>query len=159
MKNFGFASISLLFAFFLFVELPTGSLTTIEAPGEDYNIANGSNLQNNIAPLRITQTGNFPSSGGRSILIDANQIEQSKEDAGLYINGVSQSPLILNSGGGNVSIGSNPVPRSKLHITGGDVYIDDLTSGVIMKSSDGQCWRFTPDNTGNLVSTPIICPY
>ncbi len=50
------------------------------------------------------------------------------------------------------------MPGSKLQITGGDVFIEDIGSGVIMKSPDGQCWRFTPDNTGQLVSTSIVCP-
>lgn len=156
-----------LFLSIVIIQVSISSLTSqvtddnyvlIETPGEDFNIATGNNFQNLVAPLRITQTGNFPSSDGRSILIDANQIEQAKETAGLYINDTSSSTLILNRGGGNVSIGDNIFPKSKLHITDGDVYIDDVTKGVIMKSPNGSCWRITPDDNGVLLSTAITCP-
>jgi hypothetical protein len=50
------------------------------------------------------------------------------------------------------------LPGSKLQVTGGDIFIEDIGSGVIMKSPDGQCWRYTPDNTGQLVPTAINCP-
>jgi hypothetical protein len=40
----------------------------------------------------------------------------------------------------------------------GDVYIENMDKGIIMKSANGQCWRYTPDNTGQLVSTNVTCP-
>lgn len=49
-------------------------------------------------------------------------------------------------------------PKSKLHVYGGDVNIDQIGSGIILKSPNGQCWRITIDNTGNLVRTSITCP-
>jgi hypothetical protein len=136
---------------------PTGKLM-IQTEGENYNINTDSNFQNKIAPLIITQTGNGVSSDGRSIMIDANQIEQAKEDAGLYINNNSSSTLILNRGGGNVGIGDNIYPKSKLHVTDGDVYIDNSNRGVIMKSPDGQCWRMTVNNSGQPEFNSITCP-
>jgi hypothetical protein len=30
----------------------------------------------------------------------------------------------------------------------GDIYMKDISSGVIMKSPDGQCWRMTVTNAG-----------
>jgi len=50
------------------------------------------------------------------------------------------------------------VPKSRLHVFLGDVNIDQIGSGIIMKSPNGQCWRVTIDNTGNLVRTAITCP-
>ena len=58
---------------------------------------------------------------------------------------------------GDLGIGTSE-PHTKLEITDGDVYINDITKGIIMKSPDGQCWRVTVDNSGNLVSSSTTCP-
>lgn len=46
----------------------------------------------------------------------------------------------------------------QLKVTKSDVYIENIGSGVVMKSPNGSCWRVTIDNSGNFVSTPIGCP-
>ncbi|MFM2266960.1 MAG: hypothetical protein RL757_401 [Bacteroidota bacterium] len=58
---------------------------------------------------------------------------------------------------GNVGIGTTD-PRAKLEVTEGDVYVNDATKGIILKSPNGSCWRVTIDNTGNFVRTAITCP-
>jgi hypothetical protein len=58
---------------------------------------------------------------------------------------------------GNAGFGID-VPKSKVQVSNGDVYIDNATNGVIMKSPDGNCWRMTVDNTGTPVFTAITCP-
>lgn len=41
----------------------------------------------------------------------------------------------------------------------GDVYIENIEKGIIMKSPDGRCWRGTLDNSGNLNFTVLeVCP-
>lgn len=49
-----------------------------------------------------------------------------------------------------------------MEITNGDLYISDLNTtgnqGVVTKSPNGQCWKITVDNSGNLVTTAITCP-
>jgi len=49
-----------------------------------------------------------------------------------------------------------------VEVTNGEVYISDMTNsgnkGVITKSPNGNCWRITVDNSGNLVTTAITCP-
>jgi hypothetical protein len=58
---------------------------------------------------------------------------------------------------GNIGIG-NINPNSRLSVNGGDVYVESVNSGIILKSPNGNCWRVTVDNSGNFVSTPITCP-
>jgi hypothetical protein len=63
--------------------------------------------------------------------------------------------LYYNSG--NVGIGT-ATPQTPLQVSSGDVYIENIGSGVIMKSPNGNCWRMTVDNSGNPVFTVITCP-
>ncbi len=58
---------------------------------------------------------------------------------------------------GNVGINTND-PRAKVEIADGDIFISDIYRGIIMKSPDGNCWRGTLDNTGNLIFSLIDCP-
>ncbi|MCO5262416.1 MAG: T9SS type A sorting domain-containing protein [Lentimicrobium sp.] len=53
------------------------------------------------------------------------------------------------SGTGKVGIGTtNPVAR--LQIADGDIFIQDIDHGIIMKSPDGNCWKGTITNSGQL---------
>ncbi len=71
-------------------------------------------------------------------------------------------PLVVNNANNNIGIGNPdgyPKPaRSTLHVFSGDVNIENIGNGIIMKSPDGQCWRVTVSNTGAFVSTVITCP-
>ena len=48
--------------------------------------------------------------------------------------------------------------NGNIEVKAGDVYIENIGSGVIMKSPDGNCWRMTVDNAGSPVFTSITCP-
>ncbi|PLX20066.1 MAG: hypothetical protein C0599_09820 [Salinivirgaceae bacterium] len=58
---------------------------------------------------------------------------------------------------GNIGIGTTN-PKAKLQVTNGDIFISDISKGIIMKSPDGNCWRGVLDNTGNLTFSTIDCP-
>lgn len=58
---------------------------------------------------------------------------------------------------GNIGIGTSN-PHSKLHLSEGDLYIEQINSGIIMKSPDGQCWKITVNNDGSLSTQNISCP-
>jgi hypothetical protein len=58
---------------------------------------------------------------------------------------------------GNVGIGAS-TPKAKVHVQSGDIYIEEATSGIIMKSPNGSCWRVTVANGGTFASTSITCP-
>lgn len=56
-----------------------------------------------------------------------------------------------------IGVSNGQTPKSRLHVFSGDINIDQIGSGIIMKSPDGNCWRITVSNTGTLVSTQIPC--
>lgn len=72
-------------------------------------------------------------------------------------NEVNKSERMRLSGDGNLGIGTN-APAAKLHIKSGDIYIEDIDRGIIMKSPSGQCWRGTLNDNGSLIFNPIDCP-
>lgn len=50
---------------------------------------------------------------------------------------------------GNVGIGSSD-PVAKFQVKDGDIFIEDIDRGIIMKSPDGNCWRGVLNNMGQL---------
>lgn len=59
---------------------------------------------------------------------------------------------------GSTSAFNSRTAKSRLHVFGGDVNVDQIGSGIILKSPNGNCWRVTIDDAGNLVRTAISCP-
>ena len=57
----------------------------------------------------------------------------------------------------NIGIGLD-TPKTKLHLSGGNIFIDGDGRGIIMKSPDGSCWLLRIDNSGNLTAAQIDCP-
>jgi len=59
---------------------------------------------------------------------------------------------------GNLGIGTDE-PAAKIHVKSGDIYIEDIDHGIIMKSPDGTCWRGTLNNQGQLIFQALNeCP-
>jgi hypothetical protein len=57
---------------------------------------------------------------------------------------------------GKIGIGTSN-PTARLQVKDGDIYIEDMARGIIMKSPDGQCWRGKLDNSGTLHFEQIDC--
>jgi len=63
---------------------------------------------------------------------------------------VSESEPAVNFNGiGKVGIGTTD-PKARLQVADGDIFIQDINKGIIMKSPDGSCWRGTMNNNGLL---------
>jgi len=57
---------------------------------------------------------------------------------------------------GNIGVGAED-PIAKLQVKNGDIYIEDIDRGIVMKSPDGNCWRGTMDNSGSLNFVQVNC--
>ncbi len=49
-------------------------------------------------------------------------------------------------------------PKTKLQIVDGDVYVENIHRGIIMRSRSGSCFRVQPNEKGELISKAISCP-
>lgn len=59
---------------------------------------------------------------------------------------------------GFLGIGGVVRPKARVHVADGDVYIEDIQHGIIMKSPNGKCWKITIDDSGNFVKNQVDCP-
>jgi uncharacterized protein len=57
----------------------------------------------------------------------------------------------------NVGVGTDN-PKAKLQVKNGDVSLETVGTGVILKSPNGNCWRITVSNTGVISSVSVPCP-
>jgi hypothetical protein len=102
--------------------------------------------------LQVAGSGNTAVPPGAFALYNATPI--SDNDRFVFVtNGSDNSYLGIGSYTNRAT-----APRSRLHVFAGDVNIDQIGSGIIMKSPNGQCWRVTIDNSGNFIRTAIVCP-
>jgi hypothetical protein len=58
---------------------------------------------------------------------------------------------------GNLGIGT-ATPGSKLHVKEGDIYLEKIYAGIILKAPNGNCYRITVSNTGQLSTVRVDCP-
>ena len=57
-------------------------------------------------------------------------------------------------GGANIGVGT-PTPGSKLTVANGDVEVEDISSGVILKSPNGTRYRITVADNGTLTTVAV----
>jgi hypothetical protein len=104
-------------------------------------------------------------SSGKGLIIRASPISTSQDLQGsirFYTGWNANSTFSSNERlridfNGNVGVGTD-APKAKLEVKNGDVYVNDSTKGIILKSPNGNCWRVTVDDSGNFVRTQITCP-
>lgn len=118
------------------------SLTTISHHSETYDFDGD----------KFTDFGQVNSSGAGLILRASGNTGVIK-----FINGTASTERMMLSSEGNLGIGTTN-PASRLQITDGDVFIENINNGVIMKSPNGNCWRLTINNDGTTKTTAITCP-
>lgn len=87
----------------------------------------------------------------RLILGDTNHFIRAENNSGMLFN--STNNFIFN--GMNMGIGVEE-PQAKMHIDG-DLLFESNLNGIIMKSEDGNCWKGTISNNGELEFTQVDC--
>ena len=94
--------------------------------------------------------------GGKDYSINSLGGDAGEGQGKFVIAGPSGGVLLIDSLG-NTGIGT-VYPAAKLQVSKGDIFIDQINSGVIMKSPDGSSWRMTVENTGSPKFTKINDP-
>jgi len=79
-------------------------------------------------------------------------IGTSDENSLSLVTNNSQTRVFVSHETGNVGIGTIE-PSAKFQVTDGDIFIEDINRGIIMKSPDGNCWRGTLNNQGQMEFT------
>lgn len=116
----------------------------------DQSVAIGRFVETSEWALRSMVIGNCTSA---SPLV--NNISNS-----IMIGSGSNKPTIFISeaenlnGVGKVGIGTTE-PVARLQVAGGDIFIENINRGIIMKSPDGNCWRGTLNNEGQLTFSQL----
>lgn len=91
-----------------------------------------------------------------------NNRETLPRNFGLFNNNLLRNALVVDGNTNRIGFGLptvvTPNIRSTIHVFTGDVNIEEIGSGIIMRSPNGNCWRITIDNAGNLIRTAIVCP-
>jgi hypothetical protein len=95
--------------------------------------------------------------GGLSYQITSTGGDAREGSGKFLIRGNGYRALLVLDSVGYFGIGTK-APSARLQVADGDVYIDNINNGIIMKSPNGQCWRGKLDNSGNLGFKQIECP-
>ena len=61
------------------------------------------------------------------------------------------------SADGKIGI-ATPAPLEQLHLQTGNIYLQEVGSGIILKSPNGSCFRLSVSDTGTAVFSNLTCP-
>jgi hypothetical protein len=88
-----------------------------------------------------------------------NNQEVKPRNFGILNTKLARWAMVVDGTNNNVGFGAPdihaPLPKSTIHVFTGDVNIEQIGSGIILKSPNGQRWRITIDDEGNLIRTPV----
>ncbi len=116
----------------------------------------GKSTHDDSPGLVITATPNSDIVNSNAILLRGGEFNSLINSDVLRVQNYLEDLMTVKSDG-NVGIGTT-TPKSKLHVTNGDIYLEDASKGVIMTSPNGNCWRMTVGNDGNPSFSAIDCP-
>jgi len=102
------------------------------------------------ASLYIQSTGDFYSS---IWLGDKQHSIRTKPNENFVFSTAGNAFVFEN---GNVGLGTEE-PVARLQVNNGDIFIEDIDRGIVMKSPDGNCWRGKLDNSGSLQFVQVNC--
>ena len=132
--------------------------------GSSNNFTRFSYTPSNYTVTPDSDSGQMWASGTGGLILRASPKNNTDPDlggirflTGWFPNSTGSLERMKIESNGNVGIGTS-TPKAKVEVANGDVYLTDPTKGIILKSPNGNCWRVTVDNTGNLVRTQITCP-
>jgi hypothetical protein len=114
-----------------------------------FNVINNTGEYNTLVGFRsniIAQLSNATAVGAHARVTQSNSLVLGS------ISGVNGAAFSTNVGIGTTA------PRTKLHLTGGKIYVEADGQGVILKSPGGLCFELTVTDAGALVTAAAVCP-
>ncbi len=78
--------------------------------------------------------------------------------------GASRGDIVFSTGGvSDLGVPAPAIERMRIRnggtiVSKRDVYIDDNSRGVILRSPNNSCWKLVVDNSGTLTTTSVTCP-
>lgn len=90
---------------------------------------------------------------------DSNIVPSSSATYSLGVSGNVWTSVnnVIYFSGSNVGVGISS-PHARFQVDGGDVYVDTIGNGIMMRDSSGVCWRITPTTGGGLSEASTTCP-
>jgi hypothetical protein len=101
--------------------------------------------------------GDMQGVAGYNAAIKAPEVSTSRELAFFTQYQPNYAERMRIDGIGNVGIATTD-PKTKLHVKDGDVYVETINNGIILRSPNSSCFRITVDDSGAFTSASITCP-
>ena len=135
----------------------------------DGKVGIGTSGPSNLLHLRSSSAGDLlrleSNAGDATLVLESSTGTNSARIGG--VNGSSNTEIAFKTAGservridefGYVGIGT-ATPNAQLQVTGGDIYVANTGSGIVLRSPNGDCYLLgVADTTGAPTSQNITCP-